>query len=244
MTSSQVEIRTPDGVANAYLARPDDEPHPGVLFIMDAFGVRPAVEQMVDRIAEVGYVVLAPNVFYRSVRSVPQPPGDPEKRGEYFGSVIRPLIQELTPERVAADGKAYLDELARSGATEPVAITGYCMGGRLAWWIAKAHAERVAALAGFHVGGLVTDDPNSPHLSAPDIEAAMYWGFADEDPSMGPDQIEAFHGALEDANSRYRIEVYEGARHGYTMVDSPVYDEAASDRHFRELGSLLEQTLG
>jgi len=242
VTSSTVDIRTPDGVANAYLARPDDEAHPGVLFIIDAFGLRPAVEQMVDRIAADGYVVLAPNVFYRSVRSVPPPPEDPEKRGEYFGSVIRPLIDELTPERIAADGEAYLDELARSGATEPVAITGYCMGGRLGWWIAKAHPQRVSALAGFHVGGLVTEDDDSPHRSVPDAE--LYFGFADEDPGATPEQIANLEEALDEAGVRYRAEVYEGAKHGYTMVDSPVYDEAAKERHFRELSSLLERALG
>lgn len=242
MRSEAVEIPVPEGTANAYLARPDDQPHPGVLFIMDAFGLRPAVEQMVDRIAADGYVVLAPNVFYRSVRSVPAPPEDPEKRSDYFGSVISPLIEELTPERLAADGEAYLDYLAAVGATEPVAITGYCMGGRVGWWIARAHSGRVAALAGFHVGGLVAEDDVSPHRSVPDAE--VYLGFADEDPGATPEQIATLGRALDEAGATYRSEVYEGARHGYTMVDSPVYDQAAAERHFRELHALLGRTLG
>ncbi len=239
-----VDVPTPDGVANAYLARPDDQPHPGLLFIMDAFGLRPAIEEMVDRIAGWGYVVLAPNVYYRGGRDSVRPPEDPEKRSEYFATTIRPLMEQLTPESLAADGKAYLDALADAGATGPVAITGYCMGGRLGWWIAKAHPERVAALAGFHVGGLVTDDAESPHLSAPDVHAETYWGFADEDPSMSAERIATFEQALEDADDRYRIEVYEGAKHGYTMVDFPVYDEAAAERHFRELQALLQRSLG
>ena len=69
MQSSTVEVTTPDGVADAYLARPDDERHPGVLFIMDAYGLRPQIEEMADRIAAEGYVVLAPNVFYRAGRA-------------------------------------------------------------------------------------------------------------------------------------------------------------------------------
>lgn len=243
MRSETVEIPAPEGTANAYLARPDDGPFPGVLFIMDAFGLRPAVEQMVDRIAGDGYVVVAPNVFYRGGPNPVSPPEDPANRSEYFGSVIRPLIEQLTPERLAADGKAYLDYLAGAGATEPVAITGYCVGGRVGWWVAKAQAERVAALAGFHVGGLVSDDPDSPHLAAPHVEAETYWGFADEDPSMTAEQIHTFEMALSDAGLPHRIEVYEGANHGYTMVDSPVYDEAAAERHFRELRTLLERTL-
>jgi carboxymethylenebutenolidase len=54
MKGSAVEIATRDGVADAYLARPDDRPHPGVLFIMDAYGLRPTIDEMADRIAANG----------------------------------------------------------------------------------------------------------------------------------------------------------------------------------------------
>lgn len=240
-----LEIQTPDGVANAYLTRPDDDPHPGVLFIMDAFGLRPAIEQMVERIAGDGYIVLAPNVFYRAGRDpVPEPPTDPEERSKLFRETIGPLIGQLTPERLAADGEAYLDALADAGATEPVAITGYCMGGRVGWWIAAAHPDRVAALGAFHTGGLVTDGEDSPHLSAGRVKAELYFGFADEDPGATPEQIATLERALDEAGVRYTAEVYEGAKHGYTQVDFPVYDEAASERHFRELHALLERTVG
>jgi len=181
--------------------------------------------------------------FYRAFSQHQRPfPQPREDRCEVRGGEC-PRAEQLTPERIAADGAAYLDYLQDAGATEPVAITGYCMGGRVGWWITKAHPERVAALAGFHVGGLVNDDPNSPHLSAPDVDAETYWGFADEDPSMTAEQITAFEQTLDEAGTNYRIEVYEGAKHGYTMVDSPVYDEAAAERHFQELRALLERTL-
>ena len=245
MQSSTVEITTPDGVADAYLARPDDRPHPGVLFIMDAFGLRPTIEEMVDRIAADGYVVLAPNVFYRAGRSpvLPLPDlSDPEQRTSFFQSV-RPLIEQLTPDRIAADGAAYLDYLADVAAPGPVAITGYCMGARVGWRIAAAYADRVAALAGFHAGGLVTDAPDSPHRSAADIRAELYFGFADEDPSMTAGQIATLERTLDDTGARYRSDVYEGARHGYTMADTAAYDEPSRERHFRELHALLERAL-
>jgi carboxymethylenebutenolidase len=246
VSGSTVDIRTPDGIANAYLARRDDQPRPGVLLIMDAFGLRPAVEEIAERVAAGGYVVLAPNVFYRSGRSPVPPAGDlrdPDERARFFKS-LRPLIDPLTPERVAADGAAYLDRLAEVSSPGPVAITGYCMGGRLGWRIATAHPDRVAALAGFHVGGLVTDDPASAHLSAGELAAELYLGFADEDPNATAEQIATLERSLDEAGVRYRAEVYEGARHGYTMSDQPVYDEAASERHLRELLALLERTLG
>jgi carboxymethylenebutenolidase len=241
-----VEVSTPDGVADAYLARPDQQPHPGVLFIMDAYGLRATIADMIERIAADGYIVLAPNVFYRAGRSpvLPMPDlSDPDQRTAFFQSV-RPLIAELTPDRLAGDGAAYLDCLEEAGAQAPVAITGYCMGARLGWRIASAHPDRVAALAGFHAGGLVTDASDSPHLSAGEIRAELYFGFADQDPSMNAGQIAAFERALEEAGARYRSEVYAGAQHGYTMADTPAHDEDARERHFRELRELLERTLG
>jgi carboxymethylenebutenolidase len=213
---------------------------------MDAYGVRPTIEEMADRIAADGYVVLAPNVFYRAGRSpvVPMPDlSDPEERASFFQS-IRPLIGQLTPQRLATDGVAYLDYLAGVPAPGPVAITGYCMGARVGWWIAASHPDRVAALAGFHAGGMATDGPDSPHLAAASLEAEMYFGFADQDPSMTAEQIATFERALEDAGARYRAEVYHGAKHGYTMADGPAFDEAARERHFRELGGLLKRTVG
>jgi carboxymethylenebutenolidase len=236
-----VDIRTADGVADAYLARPaDDAKHPGVLFIMDAFGLRPRIYEMADRIAAEGYVVLAPNVFYRAGRTPVVEAADlsdPDARARFFGAV-RPLMEALTPEAAASDGAAYLDFF-----DGPAAITGYCMGGRFGWRIAAAHPERVAALGSFHAGGLVTDAPESPHRSAGALRAEVYLGHADNDRSMTPENIRDVEAALSDAGVRYESVLYEGAAHGYTMADTAAYDEAASERHFAALFALLERSL-
>jgi carboxymethylenebutenolidase len=217
-----------------------------VLLIVDAYGLRPTIEEMADKIAADGYLVLAPNVFYRAgqapVLSMPDLT-DPEQRAAFWQS-LRPLIGQLTPERIAADGDAYLNFLAERAAPGPVAITGYCMGARVGWRIAAANPERVAALAGFHAGGMATDAPDSPHLAAGEVKAELYFGFADQDQSMTAEQIATFERALQQAGARHRLEVYDGAQHGYTMADTPAYNEAARERHFRELRALLEQTLG
>lgn len=245
MLSSTLDVRTADGVADAYLTRPDNGgPYPGVLLIMDAIGLRPQIERMADRIASSGYVVLAPNVFYRAGRApVIRLPDftDSGQRGSFM-QAVRPLIEELTPQRAARDGAAYLDYLTGIAAGS-VAITGYCMGGRVGWRIAAAYPDRVAALASFHGGGLVTDAPDSPHRSASDLRAEMYFGHADHDPNMTPAQIAELDRALDDAGASYRSELYEGAMHGYTMADTAVYDETAAERHFTELLALLERTL-
>jgi carboxymethylenebutenolidase len=246
MQGTIVDVKTADGVADAYLTRPDgDGEYPGVLFVIDAFGLRPRIEEMADRIAGQGYVVLAPNALYRSGRApvLPMPDfTDPDNRAGFM-QAIRPVIEQLTPDAVSRDGQAYLDFLSNE-AKGAVGITGYCMGARIGWRIATAYPDRVRALGGFHGGGLATDAPESPHRSAGQLEAEVYFGHADQDANMNPEQIATLNDALEQAGVRYRAEVYEGALHGYTMSDTAVYDEAASERHFTELFALLGRTLG
>ncbi|MEW2399948.1 dienelactone hydrolase family protein [Streptomyces sp. NPDC046862] len=245
---TSVDIPTPDGTADAYLASPDDNsPHPAVLFYMDAFGLRPHLRKMADRLAEAGYTVLVPNVFYRHgpapVFDLPDFI-DPQERPGLWEQ-IAPVLQSLTPELVTRDAGAYLDWLAArpEAADGPVGTTGYCMGTRLALRTAAAHPERVAAAAGFHGGGLATDDPDSPHLLAGSITAELYFGHADQDHSLPPEQIERLDKALTDAGVRHRAEVYTGARHGYTQADTAMYDAEATERHWEALLSLLGRTL-
>lgn len=245
MPTENIELQTSDGVADAYLSRPDGgDARPGLLLMMDAIGLRPQIAAMAERIAGRGYVVLAPNLFYRAGRAAVVPLPDftnPEARGEFMGKV-RPLMEQLTPEAVARDGAAYLDYLS-GVAREPVAIAGYCMGARLGLRIAETYPDRVAALAGFHGGGLVTEGSDSPHRGVASLRAELYFGHADNDQSNTPEQIAELDRALDEAGVTHRSELYEGAMHGYTMADMPVYDEAAAERHYRELFALLERAL-
>jgi carboxymethylenebutenolidase len=244
--ATTIEIKTAEGVADSYLARPDDgRPHPGLLFLIDAFGLRPQIEAMIDRIAAAGYVVLAPNVFYRAGRSpVVSLDGidDPDRRGAIIAKVM-PLMRELTTERIVADAAAYLDRLDEEADGGPVAISGYCMGGRLGWRIAAAYPDRVAGLGCFHTGGLATDEDDSPHLSAAEIDAELYLGFADADRNATPEQIATVEGALTAAGKTFGAAVFDGAEHGYTMADTPAYDEAGAERHYEELFALLSRTV-
>jgi carboxymethylenebutenolidase len=240
-----IDVATPDGVADCYLTRPDgDGQHPAVLFVIDAIGLRARIKEMADRIAAQGYVVLAPNIFYRAGRAPIWPDvnlADPDARAEFM-KTLGPIAAALTPAAMSSDGGAYLARLAEL-AEGRVAITGYCMGGRHGWQIAASHPDRVAALAGFHTGGMVTDGPDSPHLRAPEVKATVYWGFADSDQSMTPEQIATLNAAMDAAGISYTSEVYEGAMHGYTMADQGAYNEAAAERHFAALFELLSRTL-
>jgi carboxymethylenebutenolidase len=240
-----IDVATPDGVADCYLTQPDDgATHRGVLFVIDAIGLRDQIKQMADRIAAKGYVVLAPNIFYRAGRAPIWPDvnlADPDARAEFMNT-LRPLMSALTPEAAAADGGAYLAKLAEL-TDGRVGITGYCMGGRLGWQIAASYPDRVAALGGFHTGGMVTESDDSPHLRAPEVKATVYWGFADNDGSMTPENIATLDTAMDDAGISYTTEVYAGAAHGYTMADQGAYNEAASERHSDALFDLLGRAL-
>jgi carboxymethylenebutenolidase len=245
VSHSTIDIPTADGVADAYLTRPDgDAPLPGVLLAIDAFGLRPRIEEMADRIAGQGYVVLAPNLFYRAGRApLFEMPDltDAESREAFFAE-LRPLMEALTPEVSDADGSAYLDALAEH-APGPVGVTGYCLGARIGLRLAGTYPDRVAALGGFHGARFVTDGPDSPHRRVSEIRAEVYFGHADNDQGNTPEQIADLDEALAAAGVRHSSEVYPGAQHGYTMSDTAAYDEAATERHFENLFALLDRAL-
>ncbi|RGC65915.1 Dienelactone hydrolase family protein [Micromonospora sp. MW-13] len=245
--TTTVDVPVGGGVADAILVRPDDDgPFPAVLFFMDAFGLRPRLVEMAERIASRGHVVLVPNLFHRAGRA----PlfdlsrlADPQERGRAFARIM-PLIAALTPEVVAGDAAAYLDFLAARDdvAPGPVVVTGYCMGGTNALRAIEAHPGRIAAMASFHAGRVVTDAPDSPHRGVGSVTGELYFAHADQDQSMTPEQIATLEAALDAAGVRYRSERYTGATHGFTMADTAAYDERAAERHWVALFDLLDRT--
>jgi len=244
-----LDVRTPDGVADAYLVHPGGGgSYPAVLFFMDAIGLRPRLFEMADRIAANGYVVLVPNVFYRHGRAplVDDLPDllRPQNRPKLIAAVSG-FVSSLTPDAAMRDAGAYLDFLAGQGQVAPglAGITGYCMGGALALRTAGSLPERVAAAASFHGGNLATEATDSPHRLADCVRAELYFGHADQDQSLPPEQIERLDRALSEVGVRYRAEVYRGAAHGFTMTDSAAFDEAATERHWTALLGLLSRTL-
>jgi carboxymethylenebutenolidase len=236
-----LDITTPDGTAEAYLTGSG----PGVLLFIDAIGLRPQIEEICDRIADWGYTVLAPNTLYRSgTAAETSPRGDlrePGAREEFFQDV-GPRIAELTSARAAQDIAAYLETLREHSEGDRVGTVGYCMGARLAVRAAGLDPA-VVAVAGFHGGGLVTDDPDSPHLGLPSARAEFVFGHADNDRSMTPEAIERLGQALADAGLTATNEVYPGSPHGYAMADTSMYDEAGAERSFEALHGLLDRTL-
>jgi carboxymethylenebutenolidase len=243
-----LDISTADGVAEAIVATPPGGSGPGVLFFMDGIGLRPRIEEMVEQIASWGYVVMAPNLYYRDgTVSELGPTGDLTTAAgrDLFFQVAGPRMGNLTTERTAPDVDAYVSALhALPGVSPgPVGVVGFCLGVRFAVRAAGRHPELVAACAGFHGGRLVTDDPDSPHLDLATAKAEFVFGHADNDGSMTLENAESLAAVLAEAGLTAKNEIYEGAAHGYTMAVTWAWDEASFERAFANLHDLYDRTL-
>jgi len=198
----------------------------------DAGGARTAVRQMAQRLAGLGYVVLVPDVYYRSGDWAPFDMknvfNDKAERQRLFG-----MIGSITPDAMESDARAFFDYLAArpevSG--ETFGTTGYCMGGRTSLIVAGRVPERVAAAMSFHGGGLAAEDAGSPHLLADKIRAAVYVGGAADDASFTEEQAALLDKALTDAGVEHTIEWYP-ALHGFAVPDNAPYDEVAAEKHW------------
>lgn len=246
MSGEQLTIEMKDGDCRAWAFRPDagTGPWPAAIIFMDAFGMRPTLVAMGERLAQAGFVVLLPDLFYRAGAYAPIDPTPA------FASGVRKAVWHLvetTSNRIAAEDAAaflaYLDSRTDVQGTK-VGTTGYCMGGGISLWAAATYPERIAAAASFHGGNLATDEPLSPHRVASKIKGFVYVAGADSDVIYPPEQAKLLDETLTTAGVRHRCEIYEGALHGWTMTDFPVYDEAAAARHWHELTALFARELG
>ena len=242
----EIALPTPDGDARAFTFTPPGEgPWPAAIIFMDAPAIRPALWEMGERLARNGYFTLLPDLFWRAgfypPINVKEVFADEAKRREVFGK----LTSSTSPEKQLVDAKACLDYLAKQPQVrgDKVAITGYCMGCGVVMRVAGTYPDRIAAAAGFHGGRLATDAPDSPHLLAPKITAKVLVAGADEDAGFPPEQADRLRTALTAAGVDSEVTIYAGARHGYTMPDLPVYNEAAAERHWTEMLALFDGAL-
>jgi carboxymethylenebutenolidase len=241
----KLDIPMRGGSAQTFLYHPEDAgAWPGVLFLTDIMGIREANLGIVRRIAEHGYTVLVPNVFFRVSRL---PIFDFElKLGDARTMQrIGELRGGLSNEQMGEDGAAYVDFLLaqKSVTGAKVAVDGYCFTGQMAVRTAAAAPDKVAAAASFHGGGLATDAADSPHLLLPRITARLYFGHAIEDRGMPPEAIATLDAALKAWGGANESETYEGAHHGWTVPGRDVFNEPQAERHYVKLFELLDRTL-
>jgi len=245
ITRSNVEITTPDGVADCYFVHPASGSHAAVLVWPDILGLRPAFEMMGDRLAQSGYSVLVVNPFYRSARAPVVEEGasfsDDNVRNTVFA-----LAGELNETTHFQDAEAFATWLVAQDSVDTsrgIGTTGYCMGGPMVMRSVAAVPHRFRAGATFHGGGLATDADNSPHLLIPQTNASMLHAVAANDDESNPAAKEILREAYADAGISAEVEVYEGTLHGWCPPDSDVYNEAQAERAWSRLLALFDTAL-
>lgn len=242
---STVEIKTPDGTADAYFVHPSSGSHPAVLIWPDALGLRPSFQQMGKRLAESGYAVLVPNPFYRQ-KKAPVVPQGASFSDEGTRKQVMQLMGALNPQTHVTDAKAFIGWLDTQAAVDKkrkMGTTGYCMGGPITMRTAATFPDRVGAAGSFHGGGLVTDKPESPHLLVPKMKAHYLIAIAENDDKREPDSKDVLREAFAAAKLPAEIEVYAGAMHGWCPPDSSVYNEAQAEKAWSRMLSIFKTAL-
>ena len=245
VTESEVNVKTPDGVADCYFVHPASGAHAGVVVWPDILGLRPAFRQMGKRLAESGYSVLVVNPFYRQ-KHAPVVPVGASFADDATRNTVMPLAQALNATTHTTDAKAFVAFLDAQPAVDKnrkIGTTGYCMGGPIVMRTAAAVPGRVGAGASFHGGGLVTAQPDSPHLLVPSMKAQFLFAIAENDDMREPDSKNVLKAAFEKAKLPAEIEVYAGAAHGWCPPDSAVYNEAQAERAWSRLLVLFKKAL-
>jgi carboxymethylenebutenolidase len=242
---AEVDIKTPDGTADAYFVHPSDGVHPGVLMWPDIFGLRPAFKQMARRLAEAGYAVLVVNPFYRTKRA-PTAPENPDYNDPPTRAALMGLMGSLTPETTVTDAKtfvAWLDSQPAVDHKRRMGTMGYCMSGPFTLRAAAALPDRVGAGASFHGGGLVTDKPDSPHLLIPKVKAGFLIAIASNDDQRQPEQKTVLRETFDKAKVPAEVEVYAGALHGWCPPDSRVYNDEQAEKAWSRMLVLFKTSL-
>lgn len=242
VVTSNVLIETADGTADCFFAHPAQGKAPGFLMWTDIKGLRPAFELMGKRLAQSGHAVLVPNPYYRSAKA------PVVSEGEQFGDPavrerILPMARSLSPETIATDTRAFADFLEASDAVDTSTswgVSGYCMGGSMAFHSAATVPAHFGHVASFHGGRLVTDEPTSPHRIIQNTKADYLIAIAANDHEREPETKGILEQAFAETGHRAEVEVYEGAMHGWCPPDGTVYNEAQAERAWARLLALLE----
>jgi carboxymethylenebutenolidase len=248
VVETNVDIKTPDGTCDAAFFHPKTGTYAGVLVWPDAFGLRPSLRGIGRRLAAEGYAVLVPNPFYRVAKDPFTDASTVDFAKER--AKITPLMTSVTTagnaEKDAIAYVAFLDAQAQVDKRKKIGVQGYCMGGPLVLRTAATIPDRIGAGGSFHGGGLVTPQPNSPHLLAPKIKAKLYFGIASSDDKTQPDAKDK----LKEAFPAAKIEVYADAMHGWCIPDMPkqangmpTYDKDDAEKAWGKLEALYKAGL-
>lgn len=242
MYEKLVNVTSAHGVIPSFYVVPNlDEKWPPVILYMDAPGIREELHNMARRIAGQGYACIVPDLYHRygTIRF------DTSRRNDGMTSVILAAYGGLTDADINQDTAGligYLDGRAEV-TSDKIGSVGYCMSGRFVTTAAKLFADRFVCAASLYGTRLVTDEDDSPHLDLKNIKAELYYGFGGNDPYTPSDYISTLRNALEAAEAKFEIDVFEGVDHGYCFVERGAYDPIASETSWKKVFDLFARHL-
>ena len=244
VTEKDVEIKTPDGTADAALFYPQGTGSwPAVLMWPDIMSLRPVFREMGKRLAAEGYVVLVPNFYYRGGKASGAGLNFSTPEGRAAIAPLRAALNEAAIDRDAVAFLGFLDAQPQTNKARKAGVQGYCMGGPFSFRTAAALPDRIGAVASFHGGGLVGAQPTSPHLLIPKTKAEYLVAIAANDDQRSPDDKTTLKAALDAAGRPNKVEVYAGANHGWTVPGSQAYNEPQAEKAWAELLAMYKRAL-
>lgn len=227
---------------NTFITHPEEGgPFPVVLFYMDAPGKREELHDMARRIGTAGYYVMLPNLYYRVLREFQLVRDEPGMKRMFE------LMNGLSNEMIMRDTEVMLSYVDRQPAADAsrLGAVGYCMSGPFVFAAAGRYPDRFKCAASVYGVRLLTDKPDSPHLTAAKIKGEMYFACAETDTHISPDQILQLDAYLKTTSINYRIEHYPGTHHGFAFPQRQgVYVPASAERHWERLFAIFRRNLG
>ena len=252
MIERTVKVATSDGNIETFITHPAGSgPFPAVVLYMDVWGLREELFDVARRIATTGYYCMVPDFYYRFGRVRHEFRDDNnrmismEKLDLARKEKVRAPMLKLADAMVVDDTGALLKfmdagEPVRAGA---VGSIGYCMGGRHVFRVAGNFPHRFRASASLHGTRLVTDSPDSPHLTAMKASGELYCGFAEHDPFAAPPTVEVITETMRTASVKFSCELHKGAEHGYALPDRDIHDKQAANRDWELMFAMWRRQL-
>jgi len=242
MIEHHLDIATRDGAMNTFITHPEEGgPFPVVFFYMDAPGKREELHDMARRLGTVGYYVVLPNLYYRSVREFDYTQGEPDETRKTMFALMGTLSDDL----VASDTESLFEHVDADVAADAtrVGCMGYCMSGPFSFAMAGMFPDRIKAAASLYGVRLFGD--GSPAPLADKVRGELYFACAEFDDYAPREMVEGLEKHLATVGTNARVEWYPGAHHGFAFPErGAVYNKPSAERHWERLFALFARNLG
>lgn len=236
ITTSTIQLNTPDGKMEAYEARPKDAAaRPAVIVLMEAFGVNGHIKDVAERIAREGYVAVAPDLYHR----------EPERVVPYteMQKAIG-IMNRLQDPKVMSDVGAVISHLKSQSYVKAnaVGVTGFCMGGRFTYLAAAHHNKDIHAAVAFYGGGIPMGKP-SPLERTGEIGCPISLFFGAKDQLIPQEHVEKIVKALTDTKKKFTHKIYPEAGHGFFCNERGSYHADSAKDAWEKFKSFFAQNL-